>query len=1030
MIKSILNTLKDRVTFLMAVKLPCLFLLLIIFTCIAFAGTIHSPIMTKGDDSVVTHERNSLYRYRSFDEFQGNVNNDTQDYILTNSMLGFSGPLSFSLTFSDQYHFIFNTQYVSLINAMNAFSIEADLGARENRINITAAHAFSLQNRLKLTVERLGQKQSFTFDSGVVDTWVSQYAGGAVFQHLLGEGVLNNISIGGYYARAPNKTLSPTIYSFQNTFFVNYRHIAGSTSVGMNTSIGIQPWATGIVTLTGYYDCVRYHHIYNNVSAPDKTNIGYGIALSQYISSSLQGSLNYAYRAIYRTLAVSIQWMHNVFHDKRSIALSIAASQTRSDTIAYDNRLTLGLNYYFVPMSNAYQPPTFNMLSLKNWTAEPAVRMDEVLAAADQLSEKVNLSSSININEFVTHGIISADIDWTKASTNIPNAHIIYKLSVEKTSNVESVNHSVEYFEPFKDKLITNDRHFTITKLEPGVWYRAKLSLIETTTGIEKLEEKAFQALIDTLYWPHHDAHFAYHCTAEGANAMCEVDWDTVTVSLEGDSVTYTINGIESKNVTDQQCDINSGHCTATLESLTLGKPLSLSITAKDQYDVTTTSKTYLVSVPTAAITGFDEIKCKALENPTQGDVSWSMAQSSDPNDQILYVLDYDSQSKSIYNRECDVKTNACDYLLSDLTPEHLYQIKVTASGTVSNASASQPLFCSFKTAAVQFQSWTPDLKYAYKTKDLTSGTLTWTPITTNITNESSSDESYQISFDEKGPQMLGEASCNASVCTQKVQGLTVGTTVTGKISVTNTKYNILTQQEFKPFPVDNVFLQPVEDLNFSYNDGQPTLSWTQPSIVLASDHNVIVSNDAVDRYVFYHLPPNSISSAGNSISASQMNCTNGNCTVPVNNLDHDVSYSDVYLTYGDTRYHQTSSESNRITIRAIEWENWSSDVIDLSYIDIPIDMRPGVQFTVKFTPNATTVPSLGNITYTYQITGDIAKNSPNTSGSLSQGQLYSHTFIASTIVNPTITVTITAHTSNGEINQPITKSLTAHLSN
>jgi hypothetical protein len=370
---------------------------------------------------------------------------------LSSQSLGMSGPVDFNLTWSDPFGLILDARYSRLLNAMSSYALEAALGFKENRVNVTLGHAFTPNNRFKLTVERLAQKQSFDFDSGSTKQWVSQYAGGAEFQHLLGKGAINNFSLGGYYARALNKTLDTVIYQANQSDWYNYRHIAGAASKGFNASVGVRPWRTGIVTLTGYYDSVRYDNKYQNVSASNASQLGYGIALNQYLSDSLQASAHYAHRAVYRTVEAGFQWSHNVFHHTRALALSLMGSHTKSDNVPHDNRLTVGLQYYFMPLSTTYHMPTFQMASLKMWVAQPAVRMNEVLAASDQMTQKITVTWPTGFQY---------DFDYLSTNTD---GLMTYKLIISPAES--DSNEPVVYDVSYNGK----SKHYTASEISQGI---------------------------------------------------------------------------------------------------------------------------------------------------------------------------------------------------------------------------------------------------------------------------------------------------------------------------------------------------------------------------------------------------------------------------------------------------------------------------------------------------------------------------------------------------------------------------------
>ena len=464
------------------------------------AGNVHPPVSPLNDNAQYNAYANS------FNEFSVNGNKiDNQNLNLSSGMLGMSGPLSFNLTWSDQYSFIFNVNYLGLINEKNAYGIEADVGIKSNRINLTLGHAFSSKNRIKFTVERLAQKQSFDFDSGSMDHWVSQYAGGAEFQHILGQGVLNNVAVGGYYARALNHTLDPIIYNEAGVPWINYRHIAGASSRGLHTSFGIRPWKTGMVTLTGYYDCVNYDNQYANVSASNSSELGFGIELNQYISPSMQGNFSYVYRATYETIQAGIEWIHNIFHQTHSLAWSVTGSHSSSDNVPHDNSLTIGMQYYFKPIANIYRIPEFHWTSLKNWTSQPAVRMDQVLVAADQATAQVMISwhgaKMLTFSTVRSKGVIDEHIHREDAMINIANGNLEYFLTVNEIASPVR-NTTLFKQDDLKKEQPMTGHDLTQHNIKTGVKYQVILRVHDKTTGAFREYEDYFQVNSGSIIWP------------------------------------------------------------------------------------------------------------------------------------------------------------------------------------------------------------------------------------------------------------------------------------------------------------------------------------------------------------------------------------------------------------------------------------------------------------------------------------------------------------------------------------------------
>jgi hypothetical protein len=443
---------------------------LIIISIVTVAGfTITSQAKDNGDDTYYTNFQSKI------DKAMGQDPNLTTQYSnpsLSSSMFNVNGPLQVSINWSDVYGPMLETHYANLLSDTNAIAIEGNLGSMQNRINVTLGHVFSPKNRIKITAERLAQKQTFDFYSGSIDEWVSQYAGGAELQHLIGGGFFNNISAGGYYARSGSKDLDPIIYTdTTGSEWINYRHIAGANSTGGHVSLGLKPWKTGMVTVTSYYDSVNYNTEYSDVSAEDSSSLGYGVALEQYIASTLKATAEYSHRALYDTIEGGIQWFHNIRHNKAAIGMSLGYTHnnyndTTGDTNS-ENMYTVGLQYYFMPIRNNFTLPTFNFQSLTAWASEPAVRMEKVMATADQKKEGLSLQWQ-NPNLSHQPGIDTSheSITWSNtAKSNIPNDTISYQLIVKETNSGTIVY----------NKSFISESSTIVPNLSPGINYTAQV---------------------------------------------------------------------------------------------------------------------------------------------------------------------------------------------------------------------------------------------------------------------------------------------------------------------------------------------------------------------------------------------------------------------------------------------------------------------------------------------------------------------------------------------------------------------------
>jgi Fibronectin type III domain len=504
----------------------------------------------------------------------------------SSSMFNVNGPLQISVDFSDVYGPTLHTHYANLLSHTNAIAVEGELGAKQNRVNLTLGHVFSSKNRIKITAERLSQKQAFDFYAGSVDEWVSQYAGGAEIQHSIGKGFFNNIAAGGYYAQSIGKDLDSVIYTDESgTEWVNYRHIAGANSTGGHVSLGLKPWKSSMVTVTGYYDSLHYNTQYSDVSAEDSSSMGYGVALEQYIASTLKATAEYSHRTLYNSMESSIQWFHNIRHSTAAIAASIGYirndyNDSNNDTPS-ENIYTLGLEYYFMPIRHGYTMPTFNFQSLTAWVSEPAVRMEKVMATVDQKKE----TAWLKWDGFLTYHSYSSsseELSWhNNATSNVPHPSIVYLLSVrEKNDEAKVVLNKAD---------VTGQTSKLMTDLTPNTTYIAELTVQENS-----LSDKGHNFI------PPVTGTLEFTTTKGGGNSLtllpaqakatsAVIEWKSPN-RYKGDTVTYALELTNTSNGSEHECrdirNTNDTHANVIMQYDT-EKECHYSLEPNTPYDVT-----------------------------------------------------------------------------------------------------------------------------------------------------------------------------------------------------------------------------------------------------------------------------------------------------------------------------------------------------------------------------------------------------------------------------------------------------------
>lgn len=364
--------------------------------------------------------------------------NPTQTFNLSNSQLGYRGPWQSNLEYSDQHGFSLNNKYTQALGLADALALELDFGTGEYRFGATWAHILTLQQRIKVTVERLAQKLSFDFASGTTNNWIAQNAIGGEYQYLVNHSWLNSIDIGGYYAKADSKTLA-TVNFWQDGFlYDNIRHIAGATSENINFGANTHPWKTGLIDFSLDYDNVHFNPLYE--TADNKSGFGGGIALQQLLTQRLKLLLSSSMRQPFDQYQAGIFWLPKTSRGTRlELGFNFAHINNHID-LPNENRYGLQLSY---SLGNNNAPvATYNLTpntipNLKTWTDQPVVHMPTVLAMRDQ---KIQLHSTAKHNQNKQPN------DVTPSSQSIPNQHLYsdgkddYKLDIKKLGNFQPDN--------------------------------------------------------------------------------------------------------------------------------------------------------------------------------------------------------------------------------------------------------------------------------------------------------------------------------------------------------------------------------------------------------------------------------------------------------------------------------------------------------------------------------------------------------------------------------------------------------------
>lgn len=310
---------------------------------------------------------------------------------ITSSQLGWSGPFSFGVSQDSLDNYSATAKYTQGITNYFAFSGLGEYGPDMYRYGATIGFKLFQKGLFKFSAERLNQLLPFKFDSGDINQRMSQNAYGMRYQQVFNNSFLQDVNVGGYYAKTPNKSLNPILFSIDGENAINYRNIAGATSKGLDVGSDLQ--ITKSTELSGhiYYDDVHYNTIYAN-SSDNGHGIGGSLGISQLVGNNLSVLAEGSVRKIYNTYKIGVSWLLPYLAKNLGFEVALLGQRviSHNDT---PNSNSVGLKVSFNPeaigaQKVSYQLPTPNTLTdIDSWTSTPAVYMERVLATADQLTK-------------------------------------------------------------------------------------------------------------------------------------------------------------------------------------------------------------------------------------------------------------------------------------------------------------------------------------------------------------------------------------------------------------------------------------------------------------------------------------------------------------------------------------------------------------------------------------------------------------------------------------------------------------------
>ncbi|WP_298627779.1 Ig-like domain-containing protein [uncultured Legionella sp.] len=317
---------------------------------------------------------------------------------LTNSQLGLASPVNLGVTYSDLTGAFFNAQYVLPLGERFAFGAVGEYGSGQYRLNGTLGYGFTPLAHIKATIDRLEQRLPFQFDTGNIKSRIAQDAYGLRFEQLFDLPHIQGINAGGYWAKADSKYLDPIIFTSNgfncNGFAaglqcINYRYIAGANSTGIDAEIDYLLTPSTLVSGALYYDQVRYNTIFIPASTKNRDGIGAGIKVNQLLGDRFKLFGEATAREIYDNYQTGFSWLPNT--SKLGVELSLIGQHLVSHNATPDNN-SISIQLSLLADGNKHYDKQHHwgnqrVGNLAQWVQTPAVKMKQVLAIAEQLTQ-------------------------------------------------------------------------------------------------------------------------------------------------------------------------------------------------------------------------------------------------------------------------------------------------------------------------------------------------------------------------------------------------------------------------------------------------------------------------------------------------------------------------------------------------------------------------------------------------------------------------------------------------------------------
>ena len=340
---------------------------------------------------------------------------------LSSEQFGLTGPLNLGVNYSDLTGTYVTAQYIKKLSDIWAFGLLGEYGNDQYRYNGTLGLQLSPSSLIKVSAERLNQRLPFMFDSGSIYRRINQDAVGGRYQKVFYENFLvKALDFGGYYAAAHNMQLSPVVYMSNGMnclgnptglACINERNIAGGISSGADLGFTLLLSPKTLLQARLNYDQLHYSTIFSSNSRYNRQGFGTTVNLEQLLTSRLKFTGGFEYRAIYNSFNAALSWLSPFFSSAQT-EISLFAQRIVSKNPTPDNNM-VGVKVAFLgdidrSREKDYQiNPNAFLSDLTTWVREPAVKMNQVLAIAEQIVRLLAPSvQSLNPNSGPLGGVM------------------------------------------------------------------------------------------------------------------------------------------------------------------------------------------------------------------------------------------------------------------------------------------------------------------------------------------------------------------------------------------------------------------------------------------------------------------------------------------------------------------------------------------------------------------------------------------------------------------------------------------------